>query len=74
MLDAFLTSMRLFLRGKLFQDPWQVFRLSLLGVAVSAALFLLLTLAGLGTAGSAGVAGLLGGALQPWLFRNLKYR
>jgi hypothetical protein len=45
--EMFLTSIRLFLRGKLFQDPWHVFRLGLLGAGATAALHLLLGFAGL---------------------------
>ena len=74
MWEMALTSIRLFLAGKLFQHPWSVFRLSALGAAVAAALTIGLGLLGVHVALAAGVAGLVGGALQPWLFKDLKYR
>jgi hypothetical protein len=74
MWEMALTSMKLFLAGKLFQHPWSVFRQSVVGAAVAAALTVALALAGLHVAAAAGVSGLVGGALQPWLFKDLKYR
>lgn len=67
-------SMKLFLAGKLFQHPATVFRLSVLGAAITALLAIGLTLAGLPLYGATGLAALGGGALQPFLFKNLKYR
>jgi tetrahydromethanopterin S-methyltransferase subunit D len=74
MWEVALTSIKLFLAGKLFQHPWSVFRRSVYGAAAAAALTVGLALAGLHVAAAAGVAGLVGGALQPWLFKDLKYR
>jgi hypothetical protein len=74
MWDMALASVRLFLAGKLFQDPFAVLRLSLLGSAVTAALAIGLRLAGLPLPLAAGLAALAGGALQPFLFKELKYR
>jgi hypothetical protein len=74
MWEMALTSIRLFLAGKLFQNPWSVFRLSVLGAGVAATLTVGLALLGLHLALAAGVAGGVGGALQPWLFKDLKYR
>lgn len=73
MWDMFLNSLKLFLKGKLFREPKQVLRQWLIGLLV--ALVGLVVLAKLGLAiwlavvlVSVGV-----GALQPWLFRDLKY-
>ena len=75
MWDLALTSIRLFLAGKLFQHPWQVAGKSVIGVFATGALLLALTLlARLPLLAAAGMAGLLGGLLQPWLFKDLKYR
>lgn len=69
-----LSSIKLFLAGKLFQHPLTVFGLSVLGVVITALLMIGLTLAGLTLYGAAGLAGFAGGVLQPFLFKNLKYR
>jgi hypothetical protein len=73
MWDMFLYSLKLFIKGKLFREPGQVVRQWLIGfvaavlllpvlVKLGVALWLAVVLVALGT-----------GALQPWLFRNLKY-
>jgi Flp pilus assembly protein TadB len=73
MLEMFWQSVLLFLRGKLFQSPLHVVRQAALGALVTA----LLCVALVKLCGSLWVAvpvsSLLGGALQPVLFRNLKY-
>ena len=73
MFDMFLHSVALFLRGKLFQDPLHVIRQAALGVMITAALCV-------GLAQLLGVlwiavpiSAALGGLLQPFLFKNLKY-
>lgn len=72
MYQMFVSSVRLFLRGKLFRDNSAVFKQWLIGFAVSC-----LTLLAIGWFTSpligAAVAGLIGGALQPYLFKDLKY-
>ena len=60
MWDMFLNSMKLFFKGKLFREPKQVLRQWLIGLAVAVVKLVLLVSLGVG-------------ALQPWLFRNLKY-
>ncbi len=67
-------SMALFFRGKLFKDPAMVYRQ--LGIGVGVTVILLIGLATLGVPlwAAALVAGLLGGALQPYLFKDLRYR
>lgn len=74
MFDMFKTSIWLFLQGKLFQDPGKVMIQTLLGVAFTALVLVGLVKAGVPILGAAAAAGFLGGALQPYLFRNLKYR
>ncbi|MEZ5829687.1 MAG: hypothetical protein R3D05_00735 [Dongiaceae bacterium] len=67
-------SIILFLRGRLFQDPRKVVQLAIVGMATTAILLIALGLVGAPLPVAAGVAGLAGGALQPYLFKNLKYR
>jgi hypothetical protein len=68
----FASSVRLFLRGKLFRDGRQVFWQWLKGFVLTLAVLLI---AGLMLNPLIGVilASLLGGALQPYLFKDLKY-
>ena len=72
MFEMFVSSMRLFLRGKLFRDNASVFRQWLKGFALTLTVLLVV---GYFRGALVGVivASLLGGALQPWLFKNLKY-
>jgi Flp pilus assembly protein TadB len=71
--DMFFNALRLFLRGKLFRNPEEVLRQYLIGLAVCAACFLLLVVTSAPVWFCVGATALLGGLLQPWLFRNLKY-
>lgn len=73
MFDMFLHSVALFVRGKLFQNPLHVVRQAALGVCITAAICI-------GLARWVGVlwiavpvSAALGGLLQPFLFKNLKY-
>jgi hypothetical protein len=72
MLEMFMNSMRLFLRGKLFRDNASVFRQWLKGFALTLAVLLVVGYFGGALLGVI-MASILGGALQPWLFKNLKY-
>jgi hypothetical protein len=74
MWEMALASVKLFFAGKLFQDPVAVLRLSLLGAAATALVAIGLRFAGLPLASAAGLAALAGGVLQPFLFKDLKYR
>lgn len=72
MLQMFLNSARLFMRGKLFRDNRAVLKQWLIGFALSTALLLAvgwLTAPWIGVI----VASLVGGGLQPYLFKDLKY-
>jgi hypothetical protein len=74
MWEMALTSIGLFFRGKLFANPAQVYRQIAIGVAATAAVLFVLTAAGFPVWLSALVAGFSGGALQPYLFKDLRYR
>jgi hypothetical protein len=69
-----LSSIKLFCAGKLFADHGAVLRQSLLGAAATAVAAAGLVLAGLPLPAAAGIAGFAGGVLQPFLFKNLRYR
>lgn len=73
MWDMFINSLRLFLKGKLFREPRMVMRQWLIGVAVTLLALVLLAKLGLPLWLSVLLASLGGGALQPFLFKNLKY-
>lgn len=73
MLEMVKASIILFFQGKLFKDPREVYRQLAIGVAVTLVVFLILAkFAGMLIA--AIVAGFVGGALQPYLFKDLKFR
>ena len=73
MFDMFMNTVTLFLRGKLFKDIGKVFRQVLVGAVITAALCVALTMAGIPTIFSLVIGALIGGAIQPWLFKDLKY-
>lgn len=73
MLDMVKTSIVLFFQGKLFKNPNEVYRQLAIGVAIAFVIFLVLAkFTGMPIA--AMVAGFIGGALQPYLFKDLKFR
>ena len=75
MLEMAMSSISLFLRGKLFAEPSKAMTQLLIGVIVTAALFLIAAeLAGATPWLAAVIAGFIGGALQPYLFKDLRYR
>jgi hypothetical protein len=74
MWDMTKQAMLRFVQGKLFQDYGMVLRQAALGAAITAALFCGALWAGLPLIAAAAGAGLIGGCLQPRLFRNLKYQ
>ncbi len=63
-----------FLRGKLFAEPAKVYRQLAIGVGVTALLMLGAVVAGASLWIAALIAGFIGGALQPYLFKDLRYR
>ncbi|MGY4319080.1 hypothetical protein ACVWW1_008407 [Bradyrhizobium sp. JR3.5] len=67
-------SIVLFFRGKLFAEPGKAFMMILIGVVVTASLLVLIAKLGGPLWMAAPVAAFIGGGLQPYLFRNLRYR
>jgi hypothetical protein len=74
MFDMFWNSVVLFCKGKLFQDPYKVMMLVGLGAGMGTVLFVVLVQIGLALWLSVALTSLIVGALQPRLFRDLKYR
>lgn len=74
MFDMFKNSIVLFMRGKLFQDMSAALRQGAIGIAVTALACILLAMLGVPLLISVLIAALLGGGLQPYLFKDLKYR
>jgi hypothetical protein len=73
MLDMFKHSMMMFLKGKLFRDNKMVARQGAIGVIT---VMLLITLLGKFVVPmwlAAIIGGFVGGALMPYLFKDLKY-
>ena len=73
MWDMFTNSLRLFLKGKLFREPRMVLRQWLIGLAVTTLVVVVLAKVGAPLWLAVLVASLGGGALQPFLFKDLKY-
>jgi hypothetical protein len=73
MWDMFSNSLRLFVKGKLFREPGAVFRQWLIGFGVSLVTFVALVKLGVPLWIAVTVVSLSTGALQPYLFKNLKY-
>jgi len=68
------SSVSLFFKGKLFAEPSKVYRQLAIGVVVTALILVVLARLGAPLWVAALVAGLIGGALQPYLFKDLRYR
>ncbi len=68
------SSMTLFFQGKLFQNPAEVYRQLATGIVITIAIVLGLAFVGLPIWLCAGIGGFVGGSIQPYLFRDLKYR
>ena len=67
------SSISLFFKGRLFANPGMVFRQLLIGIVITAIILVVLVKLGTPTVTAAIIAGLVGGVLQPWLFKDLKY-
>lgn len=74
MFDMFWNSVQLFLKGKLFQDFNKAMMLMAIGAGVAAIVMVALAKAGLSVWLAVIIASLIAGAIQPRLFRDLKYR
>jgi len=73
MYDMVKNSAILFFQGKLFQNQNDVYKQ--LGIGIGATVVVFLVVAKLACLPLAGlVAGAMGGALQPYLFKDLKFR
>lgn len=69
----FSNSLMLFLKGKLFRDPLEVLKKWLIGLCVALVAVVVLAKIGLPLWLAVVIAALGTGALQPYLFKNLKY-
>lgn len=67
-------SILLFFRGRLFADPRMVHRQLGIGVVATAILLVATAKVGLPLWIAALLAGFIGGGLQPYLFKDLRYR
>ena len=71
MLDMVINAMKLFIAGKLFRDNAAFFRQW--GIGFAAALLLMVAFSFVNPWLGMVAGGAAGGALLPWLFRDLKY-
>lgn len=74
MFEMLKSSAGLFFRGKLFAEPQKAYTQLALGILTGALIFIAARKIGLAAVHSAVIAGGVSGALQPFLFRNLRYR
>ncbi|WP_411727112.1 hypothetical protein [Methyloglobulus sp.] len=73
MFEMFKDAFTLFLKGKLFQDYHAVFRQVAIGAGITALTCMVLSIMGLAMWLAIFLAAFIGGALQPYLFKDLKY-
>ena len=75
MLDMALSSIGLFFRGKLFAEPAKAMTQLLIGIIATLIMFLIaVKIADAPLWLAAAISGFVGGALQPYLFKDLRYR
>jgi hypothetical protein len=74
MWDMFKSAALGFLTGKLFASPRAAYGMLAIGIAITAGLFAGACKLGLPLPAAAVLAAFIGGAVQPRLFKNLKYR
>lgn len=74
MFEMFKSSIGLFFRGKLFAEPQKAYAQLALGIVAGAIVLVVARKLGFAAVPSAVIAGAVSGALQPYLFRNLRYR
>lgn len=74
MLGMAKNSIVLFFQGKLFANPGKVYLRLAIGVLITSALLIATAVAGAPFWAAAILAGFVGGAVQPYLFKDLRYR
>ena len=74
MLDMVRSSVVLFFQGKLFHETGKVVRLGAICAGLSALIIVVLAQFCVPCIAAAAVGCFAGGALQPYLFKNLRYR
>ena len=73
MFEMFKNSVVLFFRGKLFQDLHKVILKIIIGSAIAVALLVITVKLGLHLSIAVIITSIVAGAIQPWLFKDLKY-
>jgi hypothetical protein len=74
MIDMFLNSVVLFFKGKLFQNQHMALLRSTVSALVAAGVCVILALVGVPLALAIIIAAVAGGVMQPFLFKDLRYR
>ena len=73
MFEMFLNSATLFIQGRLFRDINNVFKQACIGMAIAVFLLIVLVKIGLPLWLSIILTSLVAGAIQQYLFKDLKY-
>jgi hypothetical protein len=73
MWESFLDAFKLLCAGKLFRDFGQVVKMTLIGNIVGAVILVVLVKLQAPLFVAVPVAAVITGALQPWLYKDLKY-
>jgi len=73
MLDMVINSIILFWKGRLFQNLGDVIKKALIGIVIAAVIVIALVKAGLALWMAIVISSLISGAIQPYLFKDLKY-
>lgn len=74
MFDTLINMITLFFRGRLFKDPKVVAVRGTIGISAGLVLLVVLAKFGLALPLAVAVSSLVSGAVQPFLFKDLKYR
>lgn len=67
------SSIVLFVQGRLFKDIGSVMRQAIIGVIITVGVLVGLSFAGLPLWAACTIGGFIGGIVQPYLFKDLKY-
>jgi len=73
MLDMFMNSFILFRKGRLFQNIGHVIKQASIGMVIAAVIVVVAVKVGLALWIAIVIASLISGAIQPYLFKDLKY-